>query len=108
MIDIDERHLKTVTTILSELAPGCEVRVFGSRVAGGAKPFSDLDLALYCKGRLGFENLRLIEEAFEESDLPFRVDVLDWHSLSNSFKQAIEPQCVKLTIDETESLNNNS
>lgn len=98
MIDIDKRHLKTVKTLLSELAPGCEVRVFGSRVSGGAKPFSDLDLAIECAGGLGFERLRLIKEAFEESDLPFRVDVLDWHSLSSSFKQAIETRCVKLAF----------
>jgi len=31
-----------------------------------------------------------IREDFEESDLPFRVDILDWHTISAEFKANIE------------------
>lgn len=34
--------------------------------------------------------LRLLEEAFETADPPFRVDVLDWHAVSDSFRRVIE------------------
>ena len=34
--------------------------------------------------------LRRLKEAFEESDLPFRVDVLDWHAISSAFRGVIE------------------
>ena len=34
--------------------------------------------------------LRRLKEAFEESDLPFRVDVLDWHAISDRFHKVIE------------------
>ena len=31
-----------------------------------------------------------IQDAFEESTLPFRVDVLDWHRISPSFRRVIQ------------------
>ena len=36
------------------------------------------------------ENVGRTYEAFEASDLPFRVDVLDWHRISESFHKVIE------------------
>jgi hypothetical protein len=32
----------------------------------------------------------LLREAFEDSDLPFRVDVLDWRAIPESFRKVIE------------------
>lgn len=32
----------------------------------------------------------MLREAFEESDLPFRVDVIDWHSTATDFQEVIE------------------
>lgn len=107
MIDVAPRHLRTVRHILARIVPGCEARVFGSRVSGTAKASSDLDLAVVCEGRMDFDTLRLLREAFEESDLPFRVDVLDWHAISDSFRRVIEAGCETLPTDgdggETES-----
>ncbi len=67
-----------------------EVRAFGSRVNGPAKSYSDLDLAVVAPTQLNPETLRLLKEAFEESDLPFRVDVLDWNEASPEFQKVIE------------------
>lgn len=100
MIDVAPRHLRTVRRILARIVPECEARVFGSRVSGTAKASSDLDLAVVCEGRLDFDTLRLLREAFEESDLPFRVDVLDWHAVSDSFRRVIEAGCEALPTDE--------
>ena len=36
--------------------------------------------------------LRHLKEAFEESELPFRVDVLDWQATSPQFRKVIEKQ----------------
>lgn len=46
MIELEARHLEVVKKILSGCIPTIEVRAFGSRVAGGAKRYSDLDLVL--------------------------------------------------------------
>ena len=57
---------------------------------GLAKDYSDLDLAIVGGGPLDWRTLSRLKEAFEESDLPMRVDVLDWHSISESFRDVIE------------------
>ena len=74
---------------------------FGSRVTGGARQYSDLDLAVIGDEPLGLIPLGLLREAVEESDLPIRVDVIDWHDTSDSFKNAIEPSCVTLLTRES-------
>ena len=102
MIDLDERHLATVRAILREHAPGCQALAFGSRVTGEARRYSDLDIAVVGDTPLGFEAIGLLMEAFEESDLPIRVDVLDWLAISDSFRKAIEPDCVAL-VDAQDS-----
>ncbi len=89
MIDLSPTQLETVLRILADHVPGCEVRVFGSRVSGTAKKHSDLDLVIVGSRKLDFDTMRLLREAFAESDLPIRVDVLDWHALAPSFRDVI-------------------
>ncbi len=90
MIDLTSAQRQTIADILQRFVPDCEARAFGSRVRGAAKPYSDLDLAIVGKTKLPFKKLAALRIAFEESDLPFRVDVLDWHSISPEFQKAIE------------------
>ncbi len=89
MIDLNSKHLETIQRILAEHVPKCEVRAFGSRVKWTAKDYSDLDLAVVGSELLSRRQLRRLTEAFEESDVPIRVDVVDWQSLSDWFKQVI-------------------
>lgn len=89
MIDLSPNHLKTVMQILAEHVPACEVRVFGSRVTCSAKKYSDLDLAVVGVTALDRHTLARLKEAFEDSDLPILVDVLDWHEISESFQEVI-------------------
>ena len=89
MIDITPQHLETIQRILAEHVPKCEVRAFGSRVKWTAKDYSDLDLAVVGSETLSRRQLRRLKEAFEESDVPIRVDVVDWQSLSDWFKEVI-------------------
>jgi len=92
MIDIQADHFATVKQILAEYFPDYEVRAFGSRVTQTAKSYSDLDLAIVGQNALDSDRFRHLKEAFEGSDLPFRVDVLDWHRISESFHTVIEKQ----------------
>ena len=92
MIDLNPNHLQTVKRLLAGHVPECEVRAFGSRVTWTAKDYSDLDLAVVGEQSLDPDVLRRLKEAFEESELPFRVDVLDWHAISASFRKVIEGQ----------------
>ena len=90
LVDLSSAHLAIVEDILSEYVPECEVRAFGSRATWNAKDYSDLDLAVVGNGPLDWRTLGRLKEAFEESNLPMRVDVLDWHVISGSFRKVIE------------------
>lgn len=90
MLDLAPTHLDEVRRILQFHVPGRTVRAFGSRVQGTAKPFSDLDLAVMGDTPLDFRTLAALKDAFAESNLPFRVDVVDWAATSKAFKVIIE------------------
>ena len=94
MIDLNPHHLETVKRILAEHLPDCEVRAFGSRATWTAWEYSDLDLAVVSHEPLDRRASANLREAFEESDLPIRVDVVDWTTLTDGFRQAIEGDCV--------------
>jgi type I restriction enzyme S subunit len=98
-IDLRPDHAKIVADIIARHLPGgVSVRVFGSRAKWSAKPHSDLDLAVKGKGPLPSPMLGDLTEALSESDLPFRVDVVDWHSVTPSFQAVIDRDGVALTV----------
>ena len=57
---------------------------------GTTKPYSDLDLAVISDAPLPLDVLAWLVEDFSESDLPWRVDVVDWAATSESFRRIIE------------------
>jgi predicted nucleotidyltransferase len=90
MLDLAPEQLAEVRRILQLHVPGRKVRAFGSRVLGTARPFSDLDLAVMGDEPLDFRQLSALKDAFADSNLPFRVDVVDWATTSESFRVIIE------------------
>ena len=93
MIFLDDKYLDEVHTILQQWIPTYEVWAFGSRVhQRGLKPFSDLDLALITEQPLDASLYGQIKEAFEESELPIRVDIVDWALLTDAFKEVIRQE----------------
>ena len=98
-IDLRPDHAKIVHEIIARHLPaGVYVRVFGSRAKWTAKPHSDLDLVLKGKEPLPRSVLGDLAEAFSESDLPFRVDVVDWHGVAPSFQAVMDRDGVLLTV----------
>jgi predicted nucleotidyltransferase len=93
-LDAKPEELAIVRSILARRVPDREVRAFGSRVAGPAKPFSDLDLAVMGDTPLPSSILADLEEDFRESDLPFKVDVVDWAATQEHFHRIIERKYV--------------
>lgn len=90
LIDIRPDHWEIVQRILQEHVPNLEVWAFGSRAKWNAKAFSDLDLAIITDEPLPIDTSAALNEAFSESDLPWKVDVVDWASISKEFKDIIE------------------
>ncbi len=89
-IDLRPDLAEIVKQILAEHVPECEVRAFGSRAAWTARDYSDLDLIIMGDGPIDWQTMGRLKEDFEESRLPMRVDVLDWHSIPDRFKEGIK------------------
>jgi uncharacterized protein len=88
-IHLDPEHLSLVRSILKTKLPNTQAFVFGSRVSNRHKKHSDLDVALTPKHPIDWRTMADIREAFEESTLPIRVDVIDWSACSEDFKRQI-------------------
>ncbi len=89
-LDIRAEHWEIVRAILRRRVPGHEVWAFGSRARQTAKPHSDLDLAVITAQPLPLAVGAALAEDFSESDLPWRVDVVDWATTSEPFRRIIE------------------
>ena len=88
-LQISDSEWQQVSAILQHYLPQYEVWAFGSRVKGNAKPYSDLDLAIISDTPLPLPLLAEIAEAFSESDLPWKVDLVDGATTSERFGQVI-------------------
>lgn len=99
-IDMQPEHLKLVQAILSKYLPSnAHVWVFGSRAKKNAKKFSDLDLAIELpNGPLSLPTLALLDYELKESSIPYKIDIVDWSTLDSSFREAIKPDRVLLSL----------
>ena len=88
-MELKPHQVEQVRNILQQHVPEAMVYAFGSRVNLTAKAHSDLDLLVVAEKEIPLGRMHLLEEAFAESDLPFRVDVLDWHAISAEFREQI-------------------
>jgi uncharacterized protein len=87
---IEPAHLEEARRILAFWVPGIPVFAYGSRVHGrGLKRTSDLDLCLKGNERVAPKTIQRVKDAFMLSEIPFRVDVVDWHDLSEDFRRII-------------------
>ena len=99
-VDIRPDHLEIVQDILREHLPmDVKVWVFGSRANWTTKDSSDLDLAVEGAARLDNKAMSALEMAFEESDLPYFVDVVDLNTVGDAFKQIVEEQRTPFPVD---------
>lgn len=96
-IDLSDEQLATIEKILREhLSTQTEVWLFGSRVTGRAKPYSDIDLAIKAEQPLTLDVLARLADSFENSSLPYKVDMVDWYAIDDEFKQIIERERQKI------------
>jgi len=91
VIDIRPEHLEIVKNILKKQLPShATVWAFGSLTKGTAKKFSDLDLVIDAGDPLPSSIMTNLAFDFEESDLPYKVDIVDWATINDSFRKIIE------------------
>ena len=84
-MQIEPKHLEIVKSILH--AKPQAFYVFGSRANNTARQLSDLDILV--KSSISTLELSQLREEFEESNLPFKVDLVVWQEISTSFRNKI-------------------
>ena len=97
-IDIQPKHWEIVRAILHKHVPQYEVWAFGSRVKRTAKQHSDLDLAVITDQPLPLIVSANLSHDFSESDLPWKVDVVDWAITRAPFRKIIEQDSVVVQV----------
>lgn len=93
---ITDEELAIVKAILNEFVPDLPVWAFGSRVKGTARKYSDLDLAIISNDPIGISTYASLKEAFSESDLVWKVDIVDWATTSKSFREIIKSKYIQI------------
>ncbi len=97
-VNLSIKHWNIVRNILQKHVPEYEIWAFGSRAKGTAKLYSDLDLAIISNQALNLAVSAALENDFTESDLPWKVDVVDWATTSETFRKIIEREKVVIQL----------
>lgn len=98
-IDLEQRYIDEILKILKVFLPREEIAfyIFGSRARGTAKKYSDIDIAIDCNGGKLEDLLKIkIEKTFEETTIPYKVDIIDLNDISDSFKNHIKEDLIRI------------
>jgi len=86
-ICLTDKELSIIKKILEKYPNAI---VFGSRIKETSKRFSDLDICI--KDPISDYEYELLKEKFENSDLPFKVDIVEYKRVDDSFKKIIDEE----------------
>ncbi len=94
----EDKYIEEIRDIIFKFLDPKEynVFVFGSRAAGKAGKFSDYDIGIIGKKSVSSFKKVLIEEALEESNIPYKVDIVDFSLVSPEFKKIALSQTKKM------------
>lgn len=100
MIHLDPKDMDLVKKILRVFAPeGRKIFAFGSRVTGiRLKRHSDLDLCIMGDTPMTSREISDLKDAFSNSNLAIRVDVVDWADTKPNFQAIIKDNCEEITL----------
>ncbi len=102
-IDITFKQKELILSLLERFIPNTEVWVYGSRAKWTARPYSDLDMVAFVEDNQKNKVFQL-KEAFEDSDLPFKVDFFIWDEIPQEFHENIKKEHVVLQKRKKEAI----
>ena len=88
-LGVDASHRKILLALINHYIPNTTVWIYGSRANGTARLSSDLDMIAFAKPGQALQ-VSALKEAFEDSNLPFRVDLFVWDEVPDTFRNTIE------------------
>jgi predicted nucleotidyltransferase len=89
MVDINEKTMEIIKSILRNNDNIKRTLIFGSRVTGKSKANSDIDLVVF--GDLTFRDISRLKGEFEESSCIYKVDIVHYDKIEDKdFKKNID------------------
>lgn len=95
---LDDNLIKQIKAIVSSNLPdnSYDAFIFGSRANGNNRKSSDIDLGIMGTKPVSAENYLNLVQAFDDSDIPYRTDVVDFATVSDKFKKQALTKVIKL------------
>ena len=81
--------------IIRKYLPETKIVLFGSRARRTHNPGSDIDIALDNGKHISWAIMGSIKEDIEESNIPFFVDVVDMHEVSDDMLRSIKREGIE-------------
>ncbi len=95
MNGITDKEHKIITEILEKYNK-YEYYYYGSRVNGNYSAVSDLDILIKGQYPIPASELEDIKEKFDESNLPYITNFVDYHKISKEFYENIKTKYVNI------------
>lgn len=95
-MQLAKSEIKIIKSILRELLPTAEVWIFGSRAQDQGGKYSDIDILLKIPKPIPFNVMFKLRDAFAESNLIFKVDLVDWQRVTPEFRASILQDAKKI------------
>lgn len=95
-LDLQDKYITFIRQTILGVLPDVEIFIFGSRVQGKAKEYSDVDIALRSNSLISFTDILKLKGLFQDSTFPYKVDIVDLNSLDEKFLLVISPDLYKI------------
>ncbi len=89
MIQMTASERTMIVYILEYNLPDTTVWAYGPRVDGTSTKFSDLNLLVISKEPITDLSIFKLKTVFSNTDLPYKVNIVDWNSLSSEEQRNI-------------------
>lgn len=89
-------ELNIIKSILSNFKDKYKFFLYGSRVKGNFSTLSDLDLLIQGENITNFSDIETLKTLFDNSNLPYIVNISDYNTLDINFYNLIKKDLVEL------------
>ena len=86
---LDEKIKQKIIAVISALIPEARIYLFGSRARGTNAERADIDIALDAGHPLPQRDVDEIGSMFRESNIMYKIDIVDFHQVSNAMRDEI-------------------
>ncbi len=93
---VNKEEMEIIQKIISKYKPKIHFFCYGSRVKGNFSETSDLDVLIQTEKKDSIGIIYELNEKFDNSKLPFIVNIIDMNKLDEKFLNAIKKDFIEI------------